>query len=407
MSIYGNPVMMGGSGGGGGGSTNILSGTQSPTSSQGTNGVIYLKYGSILEVDSFTKLYSTSIPFGTNGSSVAARLAINDETSHRNLQAGGWNASGMAYYDSENQIGAYAGYSFGGPLSLSKVKLWLGRYSGQNATLYATVQYLDSNDAWHDVETLSISPSISYPSCIFEVGLDPSVPMYGVRWIHKDSPNKSGGNNITFAGMTVYGNTNGAITNAFAKVEGSWQDLIGTDIDDIDLGGGGGISEVSIYGKLLKCCLLSTDSTDQFNRSDRWFKRNSNEPIIVLGSSFFSSGSMSYTGYAVISFTGTAVTGTYSSYGDLSGVLKTGTTPLGTTFYVQQMNGMYPPSVASNKIKIQYGHNNNYNTDSILEFIMDDTKLINVANTATFLGDTELLNAFYTLIDSVYQSYYA
>ena len=238
MSIYGNPVMMGGSGGGGG-STNILSGTQSPTSSQGTNGAIYLRYGPILAVDSFTKLYSTSIPYGTYGSSVAARLAINNETSHSNLQAGGWNASGMAYYDSENQIGAYAGYSFGEPLSLSKIKLWLGRYIGQNNTLYATVQYLDSNNAWHDVETLSISSSISYLSCIFEVNLDPSVPMYGVRWIHKDPPNKTGGNNITFAGMTVYG-VNGAITNAFAKVQGSWRDLIGTPIGDIDLGGGGG-----------------------------------------------------------------------------------------------------------------------------------------------------------------------
>lgn len=163
--------------------------------------------------------------------------------------------------------------------------------------------------------------------------------------------------------------------------------------------------DFSVYGTLFKYCLLSTDSTDQFNRDNRWFKRNSNEPIIVLGSAFYSSGSMAYTGYAVINFTGTAVTGTYSSYGDLNAPIMA-TTPLGTTFYIQQMNGMYPPSMSSNKIKIQYGTNSN-NAQNVLEFVIDDTKLIHNAGTGTLGGDSDLLQAFYTFIDSVYQKYYA
>lgn len=159
--------------------------------------------------------------------------------------------------------------------------------------------------------------------------------------------------------------------------------------------------DFSAYGTLFKYCLLSTDSTDQFNRNDRWFKRNSSEPIIVLGSAFFTSGSMVYTGYAVISFTGTAVTGTYSSYGDLNTPMSA-ITPAGTTFYIQQMNGMYPPSTASNKLKLQFGNN----TQNVLEFVIDDTKLIHNAGTDTLGGDSDLLQAFYKFIDSVYQMYY-
>ena len=158
----------------------------------------------INDVSQFTKLYDASKPFGGNGSKVATRLGITDESSHSTLQAGGWSASGMCYYDSENQIGAYAGYAFNSAKKIGKVKLWINRYSGQNANLTVTVEYMDAQSEWHEIQDLTITTNLAYPSKIFEVTTDASIDMYGIRWIHKKQPQKYGGNNITFAGMTVY-----------------------------------------------------------------------------------------------------------------------------------------------------------------------------------------------------------
>ena len=149
-------------------------------------------------------LYSTSLPYGNYGTSVKTRLEISEENSHTALQSGGWSASGMCYYSVENQIGAYAGQEFDETYRINSVKLWIGIYSGQNITLYVTVQYLGTDDTWNDVETVSVGSSTSYPSNVVTVQFDSSIPVKGVRWIHKDQPVKSSGNNLTFAGMTVY-----------------------------------------------------------------------------------------------------------------------------------------------------------------------------------------------------------
>lgn len=165
-----------------------------------------------IDTSVYTPIYDTSLLYGaiqpnpTNPVSdgVAARLAITDESAHSTLQAGGWSENGVCYYQDENLTGAYAGYEFGEAVRLAKVKLWLNRYSAQNADLYATVQYKNSQNSWVDVYTCGITQTMSYPSYIFEVELNPEVDAYAIRWVHRDPPIKSSGNNITFCGMTVY-----------------------------------------------------------------------------------------------------------------------------------------------------------------------------------------------------------
>lgn len=167
-----------------------------------TNSVHPLSDEQITDVSGFTPLFSTSVPFGSSGTKVNTRLGITDEAAISSLQAGGWNANGMAFYDSENQIGAYGGYDFGEQLFITKVKLWLGKYSGQNVNLNVSVEYLDQDNVWTEIESLVIATNLPYPSNVFTVNVNRNIN--GIRWIHKNPPNKSGGNNITFAGMSVY-----------------------------------------------------------------------------------------------------------------------------------------------------------------------------------------------------------
>ena len=164
-----------------------------------------------IDTSVYTPIYDAQMAYGASNYSpvsdgVAARLAVTDEAAISTLQAGGWQATGVCFYQSENLIGAYAGYVFNEPIRLAKVKLWLNRYSGQNLTLYASVEYLDSQNNWVDVNdgSCDITTNMSYPSYVFEKDLDPEVDAYGVRWIHKEQPIKSDSNNITFCGMTVY-----------------------------------------------------------------------------------------------------------------------------------------------------------------------------------------------------------
>lgn len=171
----------------------------------------------ITDISSFTKIFSTSVPFGSNGTKVDARLSVTDESAIASLQSGGWNANGMAFYDRENQIGAYGGYVFGESIFITKVKFWLGRYAAQNKTLIATVEYLDSNNEWVTLENLDISSQIPYPSNVFTSVLNRYI--YGIRWIHSEPPQKSSNNNLTFAGMTVY-TSSGETIPCFVPVSG-------------------------------------------------------------------------------------------------------------------------------------------------------------------------------------------
>ena len=161
----------------------------------------------ITDISGFTKIFNASVPFGSNGTKVNTRLSVTDESAIASFQNGGWNANGMAFYDSENQIGAYGGYEFGEPIFITKAKFWVGRYSAQNASLTVTFEYLDSNDNWISIDNTSVSSSTPYPINVFEISVNRII--YGIRWIHSELPRKSSGNNITFAGMSVYQSVGG------------------------------------------------------------------------------------------------------------------------------------------------------------------------------------------------------
>ena len=155
-----------------------------------------------LSVDGFAKLANTSVRFGNNGNRVLTNLGINDE-SVLNARMTRWDANESAYYDAEYLIGAYGGYDFGGAVNVAVAKFWIGRYTGQNKTLIATIEVLDGSGNWVEVEDLGITTSLPYPTNVFTVPIAASI--YGIRWHHKKQPQKSSNNNICFFGMVLYG----------------------------------------------------------------------------------------------------------------------------------------------------------------------------------------------------------
>ena len=156
----------------------------------------------ITDVTSFTKVYRTDLSYGQNGAKVSANLDLTDETIITSNMSGGWAASNAAYYEVENLRGAYAGYNFGEEIFINKVKIWLGKYSQQNATLCITVEYLNNLGSWVKIQDLNVSSSISYPLNIFTVPI--YKPICGIRWIHTLYPDKYSGNNVVFFGLTIY-----------------------------------------------------------------------------------------------------------------------------------------------------------------------------------------------------------
>ena len=163
----------------------------------------------ITDVSGYTKLYDSTIKFGNYGAKVSAALDITSEATLNANMNNGWNGTGSSYYDAENINGAYGGYDFGQAVNLLMARFWIGRYSGQNKTLYVEVQYLDGEGDWHDVQTLEVTTGLNYPLNVFDVyftGVNDDI--YGVRWVHRDEPVKSSNNNITFFGMTLYAGSN-------------------------------------------------------------------------------------------------------------------------------------------------------------------------------------------------------
>lgn len=158
----------------------------------------------LMDPADMTALYSTSIPFGGNGTKVAARLAINDAADHTALMEQGWNATGSCYYEQEHEIGAYGGYRFSEPTPISQVKFWIGKYTTQNAALPVSLQFA-FNGSWRNFTIYRVSSAIDYPLNIITCKFTDISPLCtAVRWIHEQTPEKSGGNNVIFFGMQVF-----------------------------------------------------------------------------------------------------------------------------------------------------------------------------------------------------------
>lgn len=161
-------------------------------------------------------------------------------------------------------------------------------------------------------------------------------------------------------------------------------------------------ANMAVAAELCKYAVLSKTSEDKFTRSNRYFTRNSNEPIIAMSAAYFDTDGTTilYSGYGCVSFSSSGVSGTYTSYGDLTGLAKK-TTPNGTDYWIQCMTSMIPPSTSSNRVQI------NYDSTSQLYFAVDSSKIVLNAETGAFVGSADLISAMYALIDSVYQTYYA
>lgn len=157
----------------------------------------------ITDISGFTKLYddTATVDYGSRGTKVETDLGRTDESVITGYMNNGWQDGQSCYYDSENHLNAYAGYDFGEELFIAKAKFWLGRYVGQNKDIPVAIQYLDSNDNWNDIQTVTITRELSYPLNIFEINVSRGV--YGIRWIHK-TEQKTSGNNVCFFGMTLY-----------------------------------------------------------------------------------------------------------------------------------------------------------------------------------------------------------
>lgn len=171
------------------------------TSNSYTNYDYYETTQQIIDLSNFTKLYNTSVAFGSNGTKVDTALGLTDESTITANMLAGWDSTNSCYYNSENQIGAYGGYDFGQALYISSIKLWLGRYVNQNKDLPVVVQYLDSNNTWQDYKKFDIDAAVEYPYHVLDISFEFSC--YGIRWIHNEVT-KTSGNNITFFGMTLY-----------------------------------------------------------------------------------------------------------------------------------------------------------------------------------------------------------
>lgn len=199
-------------------------------------------YEQITDVTGFTNVYNTSVPYGSNGDRVNTALGITDELTIINNMRKGWSDSTSAYYDSENQIDAYGGYDFDEEINIAFVRFYLGRFELQNTTLTATVQWLDSNDNWNDLTDIEITTTLPYPVNYFDVEVNKKC--YGVRWVHKKTPNKTSGNNICFFGMSLYKEvgssgggglqlhnilTAGVISNNSDYATATFEDSIGDD----------------------------------------------------------------------------------------------------------------------------------------------------------------------------------
>lgn len=155
-----------------------------------------------LNTDSFTKFYNDE-KFGTNGKLANVLGYKTYDTCYSNMLEG-WNSSKGATYDIENSIGAYAGYTWTEPLYIEEVRAFLGKYVSQGITLYADIEYLNAENEWVTVETVDISGAgTSYPVNCAIVPIQQEV--YGIRWIHQKTPNKTSGTTITFFGLCLYG----------------------------------------------------------------------------------------------------------------------------------------------------------------------------------------------------------
>ena len=286
MSIYGNPVMLGGSGGGGGGSTNVLSGASVPTAAQGSNGAMYLKY---FQAPSAIPASATLLEYiqNTAGQYVNTGYSGNDDSRYvidftlSSAQTADWptpfggrpnvanvtNAQNIHLARNEKN---YDGQAVGWGILATNVIAGVGatamvgkrtqiileagnleitidgtHYQGTftpgtvtNSTPIGIFTMLvnDSPQSFGNMNAMRLHSFKIYENDVLQRDFYPVLDSNGVPCLYDIVTGNyyynQGSGNFT-AGPVV---NEGIITDTYAKVNGAWQDLIGTDIDDINLG---------------------------------------------------------------------------------------------------------------------------------------------------------------------------
>lgn len=257
MSIYGNPVMLGGSSGGGGGGT-ILSGSGNPPSAQGSNGDIYLQYVASPSIPSGATLldfvYSPGVEINTGIPCNTASLAVEidfmsdaGKLSEHGLFGGSWAANGFFFMFYQSKYRFHDGNAV---LDIN----------GATAEVYHTIR-AEHNvgvtiDGVFHAQTTS-GTNVSNPlKLTSKMGYFYGNAAYGrikgfrawsgATLLAEYIPVKDTNNVACFydtvsqsyvygSGTLTAGNaiTPGEIADAYAKVNGVWQSLIGTSINDV------------------------------------------------------------------------------------------------------------------------------------------------------------------------------
>lgn len=158
----------------------------------------------IVDTSNFTKIWDSSVNYGRKGDfnvSIETFLGYNDMPTITNQMRNGWRYG--AYYESENIKGAYGGYTFASsPMYILYTEFYIGRYELQNKSLYLTVEYMDENGDWNEIEDLDVSTTIPYPINYYRVSVKRVI--YGIRFNHKKDPIKTDANNASFFGLLLY-----------------------------------------------------------------------------------------------------------------------------------------------------------------------------------------------------------
>ena len=194
---------------GGGGGTSILSGTTDPVSSQGSNGQIYLEYidgSSITEDYTYDQELNWSCKNDYYVHDISQLLSTHSTAFYKTV-AGGAIAVEWHY-------GSYYG-----PILISTnqnyVKYTRNENPNYSIVIDGTTWYMSSSDYWNGTE----DNNATIP--LFATNYNPTS---NVLQAIKD---------ILLASGFINGNYDNSVNKAYLKVNSTWQNLIGSCIDDV------------------------------------------------------------------------------------------------------------------------------------------------------------------------------
>ena len=262
--------------GGGGGTTNVLSGTTPPSSSQGENGAIYLEYlnaasGILSYVRTNNTVFDLVLSNWTYRTSDKVVFRFKNVGSHNDnwgvfLGVTPYSSTGalwMQYnlYSGRTALniahgGSWSGdgnYSFTGPsntslyyeiiINGSNIEIKSGAARGK----YNDTQVSTSLGSASDVDTSSPTLFPTNGSSKLNVEFHELMVYRGENLIHHYCPIQGGIKDlvdsttytISSAGATYGSALEPLITEAHLKKSNAWQNLIGSNINDVNVGGGG------------------------------------------------------------------------------------------------------------------------------------------------------------------------